>query len=88
MIDNQAIYEEEIAQSIDVKRLKNAYLDKFFREKYIQVHEHIAALPLGQTDALVIAHHQLKSLAALETEIQSYIDSGKLAAISLDEYTT
>jgi len=76
--------EEEIRQAGEVKKLKNSFLDAFFEEKEQQIFQFIKELPLGSTEDLSEAHHQLKALNALMVQIQSVMDSGKMSQMMLD----
>lgn len=77
--------ENEVDLSRDVRKLKKSFLDEFFRDKEKLLFEHMKNLPLGSVDDLVEIHHQLKSLNALQVEIQSVIDTGKMAQMELDK---
>lgn len=82
------ILNDEVALASSVNKLKIQFLDVFFTNKKKQLFELIQNLPLGSKEQLVDAHHQLKSLNALEVEIQAIVDSGRMAKISLDETKT
>lgn len=75
----------EMGQARQAKQLKNHFLDQFFIDKEQQLFNHIKNLPIGDVDRLVDAHHQLKSLGALRLEIETVVDTGKLAEAGLRE---
>lgn len=75
----------EVHLSDQVKRLKVLFLDSFFKQKEQQLFDLLRTTPLGDAAAVVAIHHQLKSLNALQVEIQSYIDTGKMAQVGLDD---
>ena len=78
------ILEDEIVIARDVKRLKDSFLDQFFKDKEQQLFDHFKRIPIGAANDLVELHHQLKSMNALQVEIQSAMDTGKMAQIGLD----
>jgi len=84
---NKDILEDEIERARQVSKLKSQILDTFFKEKEQQLFNYIKQIPLGDTDQLVTVHHQLMSLNALQVELQTAIDTGKMAQISLDAAT-
>lgn len=67
------------------KRLKGDFLDAFFEEKSAQLFEAMKDLPLGADAVLKDLHHQLKSLNALQVEIETFIDTGKISQSELDK---
>ena len=75
----RAILNDEVSQGRNVARIKNQFLDEFFQDKEKQIFELIKSLPIGSRDELVDVHHQLKSLNALQVEVQTVMDSAKLA---------
>lgn len=81
---NHTKLEMEITLAEDVRKLKKAFLDEFFRDKEQTLMEHFKNIPIGSVDDLVDVHHQLKSLNALQVEIQSILDTGKMARMTLD----
>lgn len=81
---NRTKLEDEINIATQVRRIKVSFLDKFFEEKEAQIFELFKATPIGSSDDLVEIHHQLKSLNALRVEIQSAMDTGKMAQMELD----
>ena len=88
MTENEELMlEQEVDNARRASKLKNRYLDQFFEDKQAQLHEYLADLPLGQNEALIVVHHQLKSLEALKQDIQTYVDTGKLASMTLDKHT-
>lgn len=76
---------DEIHMADQAKKLKAMFLDTFFETKEEQLFNMLRDIPLGDAAAVIAVHHQLKSLNALQVEIQSYIDTGKMARIELDE---
>ena len=81
---NKSILEDEVEHARQVSKLKNQYLDTFFKEKEQQIFDYFKQIPLGDKDQLVTVHHQLMSLNALQVELQTAMDTGKMAQISLD----
>jgi len=78
---SNAQLEDELYEARQAKRLRKDFLGDFFRDKEAQILDLIKELPLGSTDALVNAHHQLKSLNALQMELQTVINTGKMADV-------
>jgi len=77
------ILSKEKAEAREVARLKSKFLDKFFQDKEAMLFEAFKHCPIGAVDDLNNIHHQLKSLNALKTEVQSVMDTGKMAEIAL-----
>lgn len=75
--------ENEIEATREVKQLKSKFLDKFFEAKKLQIFEAIKELPLGSGDDLTSMHMMLKSIAALESEVNTVMNTGKMASMSL-----
>ena len=75
--------EQEVTATKEVKRLKIKFLDKFFEDKEAQIFELFKQTPLGSVDDLNNMHHQLKSLNALQTEVNTVMNTGKMAEMSL-----
>lgn len=79
---------EELHEAKAAKRLRDDFLGDFMAGKEAQIFEHIKNLPLGSTDQLIEAHHQLKSLNSLRMEIESVMNTGKLAEAGLQQLDT
>lgn len=79
------IYEKEVEQARTVKMLGGAFLDKFFEEKSEQLFEAFKDCAIGDADGLEKIHAAYKSMNALQAEIQTVMNSGKLAQKSLDD---
>jgi len=77
--------ENEVEATREVKQLKSKFLDKFFADKEAQLFEALRQTPIGAIDNLNNIHHQLKSLNALQTEIQTVLNTGHMADIMLAE---
>ena len=78
-------YGDEIAAAREVRTLKNGVLDNFFENKDRQFFETFKQIPIGSVDDLVNLHTQVKSLNALRVELQSVLNTGKMAQVKLDE---
>lgn len=76
--------ENEVEATREVKQLRSKFLDKFFLDKERQLFEAIKDIPIGDGAALENIHHQLKSLNALQVEIQTVMNTGKMANMSLE----
>jgi len=83
--EDQVQFETEIEETRRVKQLKDKFLDSFFKEKEEQIFELFRNIPIGSADDLVNAHHQLKSLNALQIEVQTVMNTGKMAEMSLQQ---
>jgi len=68
----------------EVRRLKRAFLDEFFEKKTEFLFEYVKSLPLGSHDDLVEAHHQIKALEALKQEVNTVLETGKMATFTLE----
>lgn len=79
------IYEKEVEQAHVVKTMGEAFLDKFFKEKNEQLFEAFKDCAIGDADGLEKIHAAYKSMNALQAEIQTVMNSGKLAQKSLDD---
>lgn len=74
----------EMDEAREARRLRNDILGDFFRDKQQQLFEAMQEVAIGDSDTLVNIHHQMKSLNALETELESIINTGKLAQAELN----
>jgi len=72
---------EELYEARVAKRLRNDFLGDFFKDKEKILYEAFKDVPLGNTEALVNLHHQIKSLNSLQMEIESVINTGKMAQV-------
>ena len=81
--EEQEQLEGEVDKSRQVKQLKNAFLDKFFEDKERQIFNALKELPLGSNDDLNNIHMMLKSMMALKSEVNTAMNTGKLASIGL-----
>ena len=79
---------EEQHEAKVAKRLRNDFLGDFFQTKEAQILTLIKNLPLGAHDQLIEAHHQLKSLNSLQMEINSVINTGKMAEAEITKLDT
>jgi len=77
--------EVEVDKSHQVKRLKDKFLDKFFADKERQIFDSIKALPLGDEKNLNAMHMMLKSMQSLQSEVNTVMNSGTMASMSLSE---
>ncbi len=73
---------EELYEARVAKRLRNDFLGDFFKDKEKVLYDAFREVPLGNTEALVNLHHQIKSLNALQMEIESVINSGKMSQLA------
>ena len=84
-LEEQEQLENEVEATREVKKLKSKFLDKFFKNKERQIFEAMKELPLGSSDDLNTMHMMLKSVAALESEVNTVMNTGKMANMSLAE---
>jgi len=78
-------FEKEVDKANSVKKLKDKFLDEFFKNKEAQIFEAMKGLPLGDADALNSMHMMLKSMQSLQSEVNTAMNSGNMAAMSLSE---
>lgn len=78
----EAQLQEELHEARVAKRLRNDFLGDFFKDKEKILYDAFKEVPLGNTAALVNLHHQIKSLNALQVEIESVINTGKMAQVA------
>lgn len=83
--DEESLLRDEVKKADEVRRLKRAFLDEFFETKTQLLFNYIKTLPLGSRDDLVDAHHQIKALEALKQEVNTVIETGKMAAFTLEK---
>ena len=76
--------ENEVNAARQMQRQKAAWLDEFFERKDLLLWDAFKSVPLRDKDALVDIHHAAKSLESLRQEIQTVMDSGKLAQAALN----
>jgi len=76
--------ERELKGANDAKKLNNKFLDAFFDTKDRQLWEAFGQTRLGDAAALAEIHHQYKSMNALRSEVQTVINTGKLAQAEKD----
>ena len=81
--EEQEQLENEVEATRHVKQLKDKFLDKFFEDKERQIFESLKALPLGSVDDLNSIHMMLKSVMSLKSEVNSVMNTGKMASLSL-----
>lgn len=74
---------QELDAAREAKRLRNDLLGDFFNDKKQQLFEYLQDVRIGDTESLVNIHHQIKSLNALQSEIDSVINTGKLASAEI-----
>ena len=81
MISNEEldILNEELRQGKAMSKRKDEFLDDFFATKEQQLFDAFKDTRIGDTVTLVNIHTQLKSLNALQTEVQNVMDSAKMA---------
>jgi hypothetical protein len=88
MSEPEAEYKLQIEQ--DKGRRAKECLDEFFipffSEKNLQLFEAMNDAQLGDSEILNVIHHQMKSLEALRIHLQQFIDTGKMAELSLAEF--
>ncbi len=77
--------DNEMEASRQMQRIKDKFLDKFFADKEAQVFSAIKDLPLGDVDKLNSLHMMIKSLQSLQSEVNSVMNTGKLANLALAE---
>lgn len=72
--------EDELQAAQAVHKIKVQFLDDFFDRKDKELYAAFRQVSLGDSKTLVEIHHQSKSLNALRMEVQSAVNTGKLAA--------
>lgn len=77
--------ENEVATAQRMQRHKETWTDEFFWEKDALLWQAFKDTPLGKKKALVNIHHAAKSLDALRQEVQTVMDTGKMAQAALDQ---
>ena len=85
MKNNEDLLQHEYEKGEQAKQAMEYFIQPFFDSKREQLFDEIQRVKLGDADTLTAIHHQMKSLAALCTDIQTYIDTGKMAAIELNK---
>ena len=75
---------EELYEARVAKRLRNDFLGDFFQDKTDLLFSAFKNTPIGDVETLVSIHHQIKSLEALKSEIDSVITTGKLAQADIN----
>ena len=81
----EALLREEVKRADEIRRLKRAFLDEFFERKTEFLFEYVKNLPLGNHEDLVEAHHQIKALEALKQEVNTVLETGKMATFTLKQ---
>ena len=76
-------FEDEAEASRRVERLKKNFLDKFFEDKERQLFDTFRSCEIGDDDDLKAIHMMSKSLNSLQAEIQTVLNTGKMASLSL-----
>ena len=78
--------ENEVNEAVQMRRRKDAWLDDFFAQKQAQLFDQFRRASIGSSESLVNIHSASKALGALQVEVQTVIDTGKLAqeALNLD----
>lgn len=73
--------EDEIVASRHVRSLKTGVLDKFFENGEKNLWDAFNNASCGDTKTLTDIHHRMRALKSLEAEVQSVINTGKLAQV-------
>lgn len=81
--EHQEQFENEVEETRKMKTLKNKFLDKFFEDKEAQLFNAFKNCPLGDEKVLAGIHMAYKSMHALQSEVQSVMNTGKMAEMSL-----
>lgn len=74
---------EEQAKGSDAKRTFNKFIKPFIDEKRLVLFEAFQEISIQDVDKLLETKRQLMVVNALETEMQSIINTGKMAAKTL-----
>lgn len=72
--------EDELQAAQAVHKIKVQFLDDFFDRKDKELYAAFNRVSLGDAKTLMEIHNQVKSLNALRMEVQSAVNTGKLAA--------
>ena len=79
--------ENEVAAAQRMRRQKENWMDEFFEDKDAQLWQAFKDTPLGEEKVLLNIHHAVKSLGSLRQEVQTVMDTGKMAQAGLDQET-
>ncbi|RKZ07750.1 hypothetical protein DRQ25_10790 [Candidatus Fermentibacteria bacterium] len=76
--------EQELYEAQEVKKIKIRFLDDFFDRKEKELWDAFGRTKIGDSTSLIEIHHQFKSLNALRAEVQTAVNTGKLAQAEKD----
>ena len=79
--------ENEVNLAQNMARAKGIWIDDFFESKEAQLLAAFRQVPVGDTEKLSEIHYMSKALHSLQQEVQTVMDSGKLAQAALNEET-
>ena len=82
-MENQ--YKEEIQLGNAAKHAYDNFIGSFIQSKREVLFEAFKAISVTETDALIECKRQLMVIDTLDDEIKTIIETGRLAAISLNE---
>lgn len=86
--EERAKLEREIQAARGIQAAYNVGMAKFFENKLTQLWGAFAKAPAGDIKALETIHHATKATLALQGEMQSVLDTGKLAEAQLANIDT
>ena len=87
---NQAdkeMLEDEVALGKAAEHAYTAFIGKFIEEKRIVLFEAFQATPAVQKDDLMEIKRMATTINALDTEIKTIIETGRMATTTLNEET-
>jgi len=77
--------EQEVTKAREAKALKSSILTKFFADRDAVLWQAFQDTKLGDNEALIAIHVQLKSLNALKSELRTIEETGLMAQVALDK---
>ena len=77
----------ELHEAQEVGKIKVRFLDDFFAAKEAQLWDAFCSVKIGDSVALIELHHQVKSLNALRSEVQTVVNTGKMAQAEKDAHS-
>jgi len=76
--------ENEVDAAQDMRRRKEVWIDEFFAKKEAQLLTAFRETPIGNGTKLSEIHYMSKALQALQSEVQTVMDTGKLAQAAIN----
>jgi len=82
-VEEKEQFEDEVETTRQVLQLKDKFLDNFFEDKERQLFDAFRNCDIGDDTGLQAIHMMTKSLNSLQFEIQTVMNTGKMASMSL-----